>query len=184
MARKVKRQSLGQRIKWLRENRDMSLEALANESGYAADYLANLENDDAMPPVSVLLTLSRALMVDSGVLLKDEDDEEEAMERRAQAVAKRTDHYSYQVLTPEAGKKHLKAFLITIDPVSDLEGPGYQHEGEEFHYVLSGEVEIKVGDNVNRLGAGETLHFNSNLVHKLRNVGQDACRLLVVLYIP
>ena len=181
MARKVKRLSLGQRLRRLRRERELSLETLANETGQSVDYLQRIENDEVIPPVAVLLTLSRALEVDSGELLKDE---EEARERRAEAVRKRTAHYSYRVLTPESRHKHLKGFLVTIDPASDLEGPGYQHEGEEFHYVLRGKVEVKVGENVNVLQAGDSLHFNSSLVHTLRNLGDEPCEILVVLYTP
>ncbi len=183
MARNTKRTSLGQRIRRLRANRQMSLEALANETGQAVEQLERIERDEFIPPVAVLLTLGRALEVDSGDLLKDED-ETQAAERRSEAVRKRTDHYSYRVLTPEASHKHLKGFLVSIEPVSDLAGPGYQHEGEEFVYVLKGQVSVTVGENVNELAEGDSLHFNSSLVHKLRNAGQAPCELLVVLYTP
>ena len=183
MARKVKRQSLGQRIKRLRESRGMSLDTLGNETGQATEYLASIEADEIIPPVALLLTLSRALEIDSGALLRDEE-ENEAAERRAEAVKVRTDRYSYRVLTPEATHKHLKGFHVSIDPASDLEGAGYQHEGEEFVYVLNGQVNIKVGENINELSTGESLHFNSNLVHKLSNPGDTLCELLVVLYTP
>lgn len=183
MARTVKKASLGQRIKRLRTSRQISLEALANETGLAVEQLRRIEDDEIKPPVAVLLTLSRAMEIDSSDLLKEED-QALAQERRAQAVAKRTGHYSYQVLTPEARHKHLKGFLVTIEPVSDLEGPGYQHEGEEFVYVLRGRVQVTVGDNPNDLCAGQSLHFNSSLVHKLRNTGDEPCELLVVLYTP
>ncbi|MCF8032703.1 MAG: XRE family transcriptional regulator [Desulfarculaceae bacterium] len=183
MARKVKPQSLGQRIGRLRERQEISLDTLANMTGQSVETLAQIEKDEKIPPVALLLTLSRALEVDSGELLKDEE-EAEAAERRVEAVKVRTDRYSYRVLTPEAGHRHLKSFLVTIDPSSDLEGAGYQHEGEEFVYVLSGEVEVQVGQNVNRLTSGDSLHFNSSLVHTLKNPGTETTELLVVLYTP
>jgi transcriptional regulator with XRE-family HTH domain len=184
MARRLKRHTLGPRIRRLRQSRQISLETLANEIGYAVDYLQRIENDEVMPPVAVLLSLSRALEIDFSELLKDEDEESKAMERRPEAVRKRTDHYSYKVLTPKARHKHLKGFLVGIEAASDLEGPGYQHEGEEFVYVFKGQVEVTVGDNVNLLKQGGSLHFNSSLVHKLRNVGQEKCELIVVIYTP
>lgn len=183
MARKIKRQSLGQRIKRLRQDMGMSLETLANETGLKTDFLESIENEQAIPPVAVLLTLAKALKVDSGLLLQDED-EDEAADRRSEAVRTRTDRYSYRVLTPETAHKHLKGFLVSIDPSSDLAGAGYQHEGEEFHYVLKGQVEVKVGENLNLLKAGDSLHFNSNIVHTLRNPGDEVCEILVVLYTP
>jgi transcriptional regulator with XRE-family HTH domain len=181
MARNVRRQSLGQRIRRLRERQEMSLETVANMTGQPVESLALIEKDEMIPPVALLLTLSRALEVDSGELLKDE---EEAAGRRVDAVKVRTDHYSYRVLTPEAGHRHLKSFLVTIDPTSDLEGAGYQHEGEEFVYVLKGEAEVKVGQNLNQIKTGDSLHFNSSLVHTLRNPGDETAELLVVLYTP
>lgn len=183
MARNMKKASLGTRIRRLREQKDVSLDSLGNDTGFSVEYLEKIESDSAIPPVAVLLTLGRALELDSGEFLRDEA-EEEAAESRAEAVRVRTDHYSYRVLTPEATNKHLKGFLVTIDPASDLKGASYQHEGEEFHYVLSGQVEVRVGDNINRLHPGDSLHFNSGVVHKLTNTGDDTATILVVLYTP
>ncbi len=183
MARKPKRVSLGTRIRRLREGMELSPERLANETGFSVEYLEKIESDQVIPPVAVLLTLGRALEVDSGEFLREENGAE-LLERRKEAVKKRTDHYSYRVLTPEATHKHLKGFMVTIDPGSDLDGPGYQHEGEEFEYVLEGQVEVQVGDHVNHLQKGDSLHFNSSLVHKLRNTGDTPALLLVVLHTP
>jgi quercetin dioxygenase-like cupin family protein len=88
------------------------------------------------------------------------------------------------MLTVDSAEKHLKAFRVMIEAGSHHKGVSYQHEGEEFIYVLKGEVEVSVGDNVNHLGNGESLHFNSSIVHKLRNPGGTECELLVVLYTP
>lgn len=181
MPRNMKRLSVGTRIRRLRQDREISLETLANETGYAVDYLEKIESDAQIPPVAVLLSLGRALEVDSGELLKDDS---EAAERREDVVRKRTDNYSYRLLTPESRHKHLKGFLITIDPNSDLKSTGYRHEGEEFHYVLSGEVQVTVGENVNQLSVGDSLHFNSAIEHRLRNTGEESCELMVVLYTP
>lgn len=181
MARQVKRLSLGQRVRRLREDRSVSLDTLANETGKTVEYLEQVEADQVIPPVAVLLTLGRALEIDSGELLKDED---EAGQRRVEEVRKRTDHYSYRVLTPESRHKHLKGFLVTIDPASDLKGASYRHEGEEFHYVIKGQVQVTVGENINQLKAGDSLHFNSGIDHRLRNTGDTPCEILVVLYTP
>jgi uncharacterized cupin superfamily protein len=61
---------------------------------------------------------------------------------------------------------------------------GFRHEGEEFVYVLKGEVEIAVGDHINHLKPGESLHFNSSIKHDLKNEGDTDAELIVVLYSP
>jgi quercetin dioxygenase-like cupin family protein len=68
--------------------------------------------------------------------------------------------------------------------MKDHKGVGYQHEGEEFVYVLTGHIEVTVGDHVNDLKEGQSLHFNSGVRHKLKNVGQKKAELLVVIYTP
>jgi quercetin dioxygenase-like cupin family protein len=78
----------------------------------------------------------------------------------------------------------MKAFLVTIDPKQDHKMVDYKHEGEEFLYVLKGHVEVMVGENQNLLKKGKTLHFNSGITHKLRNVSDEEAKLLVVIYTP
>jgi len=50
--------------------------------------------------------------------------------------------------------------------------------------VLNGEVEITVGDHINLLKAGESLHFNSGIKHDLKNMGETDAELIVVVYTP
>ena len=106
------------------------------------------------------------------------------MESRIKAQTKRTDNYAYTTLTPGAENKHLKAFRITIEAQQDHKGVGYHHEGEEFVYVLAGKVELAVGEHVNTLEQGDSLHFNSGIQHKMKSISDETAELIVVLYSP
>jgi uncharacterized cupin superfamily protein len=75
------------------------------------------------------------------------------------------------------------AFRVTIDALQAHDGV-FQHEGEEFVYVLTGRIELTVGEHINALGPGDCLHFNSGVRHTLCNVGEETAELLVVLYTP
>ena len=172
---------VGKKIKKARIEKKISLEGIANETGYSIDYLKKVEAGKVIPPVGTLLTIARALKVDSGFFLREPESN---LRNRIQAYTKRTDNYAYTTLTPGAENKHLKAFLVTVDAKQDHKGVGYQHEGEEFVYVLQGKVEISVGDHVNILDEGESLHFNSGIRHKLRNISDITAELLVVIYGP
>ena len=180
---KKKYKPLAIRLKRLRQEKGLSLETLANETGLAAGFLLEIENEQRIPPVAALLRISRALGVESGYLLRDEEVEAAEIKRREE-VRKRTEDYSYSMLTIDSAEKHLKAFRVIIEAGSHHKGVSYQHEGEEFIYALKGEVEVSVGENLNQLGEGESLHFNSSVVHSLRNPGDSECELLVVLYTP
>ncbi len=179
--KKTEEVSLGKKIKNARTEKNISLDDLANETGFSIAYIKKIESGGTIPSVGSLLQISKALRIDSSFLFKDQ---EENLEKRIDAYSKRTDNYAYSNLTPGAENKHLKSFKVTIDPLKDHEGVGYCHEGEEFVYVLKGKVEVKVGDHINTLETNDSLHFNSGIKHQMTNISNDIAELIVVIYSP
>jgi len=173
--------SVGKKIKQARAAKKFSLDHVANETGFSIDYIKEVETGKAMPPVGALLQIARALEIDSGTLLKEPESK---MQSRIKAQTKRTEDYAYTTLTPGAENKHLKAFRVSIEAQQTHKGVSYHHEGEEFVYVLGGKIEVTVGEHVNTLKAGESLHFNSGIQHKLKSVSDETADLIVVIYSP
>ena len=170
---------VGKKIKKARTAKKITLDFVANETGCSVDYLKKLEAGKVIPPVGTILRIARTLQIDSGFLLKEQEDK---LKKRIKAYSKRTDNYAYTTLTPGAENKHLKAFRVIIDAMQNHKGVEYQHEGEEFVYVLSGKIEVIVGENVNTLSKNDSLHFNSGIKHMLRNIGKKDAELIVVIY--
>jgi len=181
--KKLDEKSFGAKMKQLRLTRKISFEQLTNKTGFSQRYLKEIEEGIAIPPVSAVIQIAKALSIDSGSFLSAEE-QEASQRRRRESFFKRTQTYSYKTLTPDAEQKHMKAFLVTIDPKQDHKMVEYRHEGEEFLYVIKGHVEVRVGENQNLLKKGETLHFDSGITHKLRNLGNEEAKLLVVIYTP
>ena len=172
---------IGKKIRKIRLDKKISLDFMANETGLTIDFIKLVESGKQTPSVGNLLQISRALGIDSGFLLKEQ---EESNANREKAYSRRTDNYAYSPLSSGAGNKHLKPFKITIEAGENHKGVGYQHEGEEFVYVLEGSVDITVGDHVNSLKPGESLHFNSGIKHNLKNTGKEKAELIVIVYSP
>lgn len=172
---------IGGKIKRVRVDKNVPLERIANETGFSVAYLKEVETGKAIPPVGAILQIARALEIDSASLLKEPDSK---LQKRIQAHTKRTENYAYTTLTPGAENKHLKAFRVVIEAQQEHHGVDYFHEGEEFDYVLSGRVQVTVGEHVNTLGPGDCLHFNSGIPHKLRSISDERAELLVVIYTP
>lgn len=182
MAAKPKElEPIGKKIRKVRLEKKLTLDNVANETGLSVDYLKQVESGKTRPAVGALLQISKALGIDSGFFFREQESQ---MERRIQAFTKRTDNYAYTTLTPGAENKHLKAFRVEIPAMQAHEGVGYQHEGEEFVYILQGRMEITVGDHVNVLETGESLHFNSGIRHRMRNPDDADAVMLVVVYNP
>jgi len=172
---------IGKKIKKARTEKKVSLDNLANDTGFSESYLKKIEAGTETPAVGTLLQISRALKLDSSYFLREQ---ETSLSSRVQEYTKRTDNYAYTTLTPGAENKHLKAFKVSVDPRQAHKGVGYHHEGEEFVYVLQGDIEITVGEHVNKLRQGDSLHFNSGISHHMQNVGDTQAELIVVIYGP
>jgi len=187
MAKKKKNElvTIGKKIRKVRLEKKFKFDDLANETGLSKDFIKKVESGDKIPPVGTLLQISRALGIDSSFFLREQEaNADDLAENRAEAYTKRTDNYAYTPLTSGAENKHLRAFRIVVEANQPHKGVGYQHEGEEFVYVLKGDVEIQVGDNINSLSTGKSLHFNSAVKHDLRNTGKTDAELIVVVYSP
>jgi transcriptional regulator with XRE-family HTH domain len=73
--------------------------------------------------------------------------------------------------TPEHGVNFMK---ISYAPgAASGDGDVITHEGYEYGYVLSGELDVTVGEEVFHLRAGESLGFDSSIPHVLRNLGDE-----------
>jgi electron transfer flavoprotein alpha subunit len=175
--------SFGQRIKKLREDRKMSMADLAERTGQPPEFIDQVESDSLTPPVSFLLQLSHAFQIDPSNFLT-EQEKAEIDGKRQEGFLKRTQNYSYRTLTPGAVDKHLRAFMVTIEPKEKHKMVEYKHPGEEFIFVYKGELELTLGNKVIHLKQGETMHFDSEIKHKLRNISDEQCELIVTLYTP
>ena len=181
-AKKLDEKSFGAKMEQLRTVKKMSLEQLASLTGLSQRYLKEIEQGIANPSVSIVIQIAKALSIDSGSFLSAEEEASER--RRMESYYKRTQAYSYKTLTPDAERKHMKAFLVTIDPKEVHKMVEYRHEGEEFVFVLKGEIEVIVGEEQHHLKRDDTLHFDSGMTHKLRNLTGEKATLLVVVYTP
>ena len=174
---------LGEKIKKIRESNDWTIESLAQKTDQTPEFIQKVETNEVVPSVSFLLKLSRALGVDPGTFLSDEE-KAHIQDKRAQAFTTRTRNYAYQTLTPGAENQHLRGFMITIEAKQAHKPVAYKHEGEEFIYVMEGSLELTLDNKVNNLKAGESMHYNSEIPHKLKNKGNETTRCLVMLYTP
>jgi quercetin dioxygenase-like cupin family protein len=175
--------SFGQRIKKMREDQKMSLFDLAEKTGQPPEFIEQVESDSLIPPVSFLLQLSQALQIDPSNFLT-EQEKIQIDGKRQEGFIKRTQNYSYRTLTPGAADKHLRAFMVTIEPKEKHKMVEYKHSGEEFIFVYKGELELTLGSKVFHLKPGETIHFDSETKHKLQNISDERCELIVTLYTP
>jgi len=167
----------------LRKSQDWSVETLAEATGESPDFIRQVEEGVLTPAVGFLLRFSKALNVDPGTFLRQEE-KTQLRDMRAQALVKRTRSYSYETLSSGTENDHLRAFMVTIDARQAHKPVAYKHEGEEFIFVMEGELSLTLDKQIYNLKTGESIHFNSNKPHKLKSISSTPTRCLVVLYTP
>ena len=181
MTEQIGKGGLGEKIKALREAQDWSPEHLAQITGQTPEFIAGVESGEISPPVAFMLRLASAYGVDPGTFLRD-DEKAHIRDQRTQAYVNRTRNYSYQTLTSGAEHDHLRAFMVSIEPHHDHKPVAYKHEGEEFIFVMEGELQFVLGSKVHTLKKGESIHFHSSTPHKLKSLSSELTRCLVILY--
>ena len=89
----------------------------------------------------------------------------------------RGDGVQLEAVIPTASGHLLSGYINHIERGGGSEGL-IQHEGEEFGYVLEGEIELNVAGRPYRLNEGDSFHFRSERAHSYRNVGRKKARVL------
>lgn len=179
-ATKKPNSGFGAMVRQLREARGWSDEVLAQKTGQTPDFIHQVESDQMSPPVAFIMRMAQAMEMDPGTFL-NKDEQAAIRDRRAQAHQQRTQNYSYTTLTPDE-ESRLRAFMVTIEPQLAHKPVAYKHDGEEFIFVMSGDLELTLGSKTQVLKPGESIHFNSDVPHKLKSVSNEETKCLVVLY--
>jgi mannose-6-phosphate isomerase-like protein (cupin superfamily) len=91
--------------------------------------------------------------------------------------------YGYESLGHQKQNRQMEPFLVTLTPVEDpkLVEPN-QHVGEEFLFVLEGQVDIKLSGHTEILNPGDSVYYDSNLPHVVSCHGNDPATILAVIY--
>lgn len=187
----VKELGLGRKIRTIREAKKLSIENVAEKASLAPILLSQIESETVTPPVATLLKLARALdshigdfFVDAGPHKRYEvvrGGEHKKVSRKP-TPEKSPLSYSYEALAYRLTERHMEPFLAEFDVDIKEDVPPVSHTGEEFVYVLDGELEFHVEDEIVRLTRGDSLYFDSSLPHAFVGRGNTKPRAVVVVY--
>lgn len=178
---------VGRRIRLLREEKGLTLETLSRMTGFEVDLLEEIENGQAQPQLGTLMRLSKALEGAFGRLVSGVGDRLYAVTRKAErkVVSRSTagkgsrQAYTYMSLAPEVKGRHMEALLVELE--SDPGQSESVHEGEEFIFVLEGDVMLKIGDERFDLTPGDSAYYLSTTPH-LITAAHDKALILAVIY--
>lgn len=188
---------VAQRIRAIREKRQMSVEDLAaampGDRAGNARLVENLEKGALVPSLTPLLQIARALGVRLGSFLDDQVGNAlvltkggalgEVSRFAGSNLGAERPELAFHSLAANKADRHMEPFLIDVKPHAG-EPVLSTHEGEEFIFVIEGEIEISYGRETHRLGAGDSIYYDSIVPHHLHAAGAGGAKILAVVYAP
>ncbi|GAB4256220.1 MAG: XRE family transcriptional regulator [Deferrisomatales bacterium] len=183
---------VGQRIKAVRERAGLSLQALAERTGYSSALLNQIENHLVSPPLGALGKIAQALEVKIGDLWGETGGEPYTIVRKgdrrqvSRFASKEGVAYGYTYESLGFGKKerHIEPFLITLEPPTVKEPKPSVHEGEEFLFVLSGRMEVQLAGHTDVLEPGDSIQYDAAVPHRVSCHGGEPAQVLAVIWTP
>ncbi len=187
------RNSIAEKVRSVRESRGLTPEQLAERAGLKQEVISQIEEGSLLPSLSPLIRIARALGVRLGTFLDDQESVGPVIVRSGgeRKVLRFSDknhpgHSDLDFFSLAANKagRHMEPFIIDIHPSSAQEARPSAHEGEEFLYVFSGDVEVVYGADIYRLAAGDSIYYDSIVAHNVHSTGNRPARILAVVYAP
>ena len=188
----LKSLKIGEKINGLRKSRGVSLKELAERTGLSETVMSQIEDDIVAPPIPALLKISKALGVEIAYFFSEERsdrkfdivrvNERKKVERKVPQRKTIPLSYSYEMLSSHRKENHMQPFLVEFDIDIEEEVAPVSHEGEEFLFLLEGELEYKLENEIVTLKKGDSIYFDSQIPHAFRGMGNIKPKAVVVLY--
>jgi transcriptional regulator with XRE-family HTH domain len=190
---KAERTGIGEKLRELRRGKRLTLSGLGKRTGYSVSVLSKMENERLGITYDKLTKLAVALDVDISSLFTGM-----AQKQGPQAVGRRsiarkgsgktvsTGLYDYLYVSPELSSKQMVPILVKIQATSMEEfGPYLRHGGEEWVYVLKGEIEVHSEFyEPERLGVGDSIYLDSRMGHAYISKTKGGADILAVCTAP
>lgn len=180
---------IGLKIKALRKERKLTLQDVANETGFSPALISQIENNNVSPPIATLSKIARFFDVKMSFFFEEGEGATryEIVRKDERRVVSRviskdgTGHgYTYETLSYRKKNKKMEPFLLTVSERAQEETL-YNHEGEEFLLILQGTAEIILDDERHTLEEGDAAYFDSSVKHRLLSKDGEPVQVLAVV---
>jgi transcriptional regulator with XRE-family HTH domain len=174
--------NISERLRDLREERDLSIRALGRLSGLSANALSVIERGMSSPSVSTLFKIATALEIPVTAFFEVTPPKQDVVLIKS---SERNRIPLYRGLWEGLGGEHFEGlvepFMITLEAGSSSGRFPMTHSGNEFVFCLRGELEYEVGDDAYHLEAGDALLFSASLEHTWHNPGSKVTNALIII---
>ena len=174
----------GTNARSLRQKRKLTLDQLAEETGLSKGHLSRFERGEASLSVAALMRLAQALSTSVSFLLGEDVDQDTIHlvrigDRKTSNATVEDGGYRYSLLSRSDQPHDMEVFTVELTAGASVSGKE-SHAGKEGFFVLSGDVDIEVADQIFRLRQGDYLEFPAKLRHATQSRSARATVLVIV----
>lgn len=174
---------IGKRLQAIRKQKGLSQRELAARAGLTNGTVSLIEQNKTSPSVASLKSLLDAIPLSIAEFFAtiEESDAPKIFYSAQEFVEVAPQSGLGSVSLRQLGDASTHALQLldeTYPPDADTGPELLSHAGEEAGIVVSGKIEITVGDQVRVLGPGDGYLFDSRQPHRFRNVGKVTCRVI------
>ena len=168
--------NLGEKIKRMRLQKGLTQEELADRCELTKGYISQLENNLNSPSIATLTDILAALGSSLAEFFQEET-EEKIVYSKNEFIEKDSDGILFNWLIPNAQKNMMEPVLVELAEGAETAGD-IPHEGEEFGYVLSGQIAIVLGKKHHTCKKGEAFYYTASKPHSIINKGRSKAKFL------
>lgn len=170
---------IGKKINTLRKAQGLTLQQLSNASGLSVSFISQVERELASPTVVSLAQLAHALQVSPSYFFPPPPSEGCVVRSYARHPFQLEDAAAiYARLGGDFSGRQLEPLLANYPP--HFASEEFSHQGEEFLFVLRGNLMISLDGNEYCLDVGDSMHFHSSHVHRVENRGDSPTQVIFV----
>lgn len=174
--------NVGNRLRQLREERGLSIRALAEKSGLNVNTLSLIENNKTSPSVSTLQQIANALDVPIVAFFESGTSPTHVVHVKANnRPSTKFTHGTLQDLGAGMRNRWVEPFVVTLAPTAGSGAYPIVHTGREFVFCLQGRIAYTIEEHTYLLEAGDSLLFESRLPHRWQNVDNQPSQALLIL---
>ena len=175
---------LGERVRALRRERGLTLDALAGRSGVSRAMISKLERGEKNPTLVVAARVAEGLGVSLSQLVGVDERREVVVVRRERRMVMRDPETGFerQLLSPSFGGRGIE-FLRNVVPIGSTSGefPPHRRGVSEYVVVEMGRLRVLLGSDEYFLERGDALYFEADVTHRFDNAGEEECSYYLVI---
>jgi transcriptional regulator with XRE-family HTH domain len=177
---------IGERIKHLRLKKSMGLVELGRHTGLSASFLSQLETGRVVPTLRNLARIAMVFSKDLSYFFDPEPQTLFRLHRRAERVrlpqtGADDPAYFFESLGYLVPDRQLDPYFAEFLPEKEGRSPrAHQHVGCEFLYLLTGTLDVRHGETVHHVEAGDAIYFDANTTHSYVCTSKTPCAAVIV----